>query len=350
MPRLVRPSLLALSLLALAACTTTPVTPPTVEVTQRAEITVERAAVPEPVLPAVWRLTGVAGDVVERPALAVKIENTAAARPQVGLEQADVVWETIVEFDVSRFVAVFQSQVPDEIGPIRSVRPVDPLIVAPLRGLLAYSGGQAGILALARDSGAQILSHDAGDDGFYRVSDRSAPHNVMGSPATFWAQADADHAASPGQQFTIARSPERASAVTAGSPASTLTFRLSAASNPSWTFDEGSATWLRSEGSRPATAVSGARLSAVNVVSIVAAHVPSGFGAQNGASVPTYELVGSGDAVVATGGRTLAVRWQKDAQDSPLRLVTADGAAVDLAPGNTWVELVPAGAGSLTIS
>ena len=47
----------------------------------------------------------------------MKIENTAVARPQTGLEQADVVWETIVEFDVSRFIAVFHSQVPAEVGP-----------------------------------------------------------------------------------------------------------------------------------------------------------------------------------------------------------------------------------------
>lgn len=350
MPRLARPLVLfTVALGVLAACTTSTPSPDPVVVTQRAAVDAARAAVPAPALPATWPLTGVAGEPVARPALAVKIENTAAARPQVGLEQADVVWETIVEFDVSRFVAVFHSQVPDEIGPIRSVRPVDPLIVAPLHGLLAYSGGQKGILALAADS-AQVLSHDAGDGGFYRVSGRSAPHNVMGKPATFWAQADPARTAAPGEQFTFARSAPGASAVTSGTPADTLTFRLSAASKPAWAWDAASGTWLRSEGSSPATAASGARLAAVNVVSIVAPHVASGFGAQNGASVPTYELVGSGDAVVATGGRTLAVRWQKDAQDAPLRLLTAEGAPVDLAPGNTWVELVPAGAGALTLS
>lgn len=303
--------------------------------------------VPVPVLPPTWPLTGIEGAVAQRPALAVKIENTAMARPQTGLEQADVVWETIVEFDVSRFVAVFHSQVPAEVGPIRSVRPMDPLIVAPLHGLITYSGGQPGILELVQASGAQSISHDAGAPGLYRIKTRAAPHNVYGSPQTFWDQADADHKSVPGEQFAFARTLGAASAVAGGSPTTTLSLHLSAASNPSWSWD--GTDWLRSEGSAPAMAASGARLSATNVVTITADHPNTGFGAQGGAPVPTYSLVGSGDAVVASGGKTLAARWQKDAQDTPLKLVAADGSPVTLAPGNTWVELVPNGSGSLTL-
>jgi len=319
-------------------------------VTQRATIDPEKGAAPTPVVPATWPLTGVAGEPVERAALGVKIENTAVARPQTGLEQADVVWETIVEFDVSRLVAVFHSQVPAEVGPIRSVRPMDPLILAPTHGLLAYSGGQPGILALVQESGLQSISHDAGAAGMYRTRDRAAPHNVYGTPEVFWGQADASHQASPAEQFTFARSADRAAAAQVGTPATTLDFRLSPASNPRWTWDAASGTWQRAEGDTPAMARSGSRLSAVNVVSITAGHPNSPFGAQGGAPVPTYELVGSGDGVVATGGKTVAVRWQKDAQDAPLRVFLPDGRPADLAPGNTWVELVPAGSGSLTVS
>ena len=319
-------------------------------VTQGPTIAPDKAAAPVPVVPPTWPLTGVAGEPAPRPALAVKIENTAVARPQTGLDQADVVWETIVEFDVSRFIAVFHSQVPGEVGPIRSVRPMDPVILAPMHGLLAFSGGQPGILDLVAASGVQMISHDAGAPGMYRTKDRAAPHNVYGTPTTFWEQADADHQASPGEQFTFARSADRAAAVVAGTPAGTLAFRLSAASSPSWSWDAGSGVWLRSEGSAPATARSGARLSAVNVVSITADHPATGFGAQGGAAVPTYSLVGAGDGVVATGGKTVPVRWQKDSEAAPMRLFTADGKPADLAPGNTWVELVPAGSGSLTVS
>jgi len=332
---------------ALAACSGAPTVP--VPRTVTPTVTPDKSAPPTPQVAPTWPLTGVAGEPVQRPALAVKIENTAQARPQSGLEQADVVWETIVEFQVSRFVAVFHSQEPQEVGPVRSVRPMDPLIIAPLHGLLAYSGGQQGILDLVAASGVQLFSHDAGADGLYRVSRRAAPHNVYGSPATFWADADADHQASPPQQFAFAREAERATAVRTGTAATTLSFRLSSASSPSWAWDASSGTWLRSEGSTPAMAASGARLSAVNVVSVTAPHPDTTFHAQGGNRVPTYELVGSGDAVIATGGKTVQVRWQKDAEDAPLQLFTADGSPATLAPGNTWVELVPAGSGSLTV-
>ncbi|RMI13123.1 DUF3048 domain-containing protein [Cellulomonas triticagri] len=308
----------------------------------------QKVAAPAPDVPPVWPLTGVAGEPENRPALAVKIENTSSARPQSGLEQADVVWETIVEFEVSRFVAVWHSQVPAELGPVRSVRPMDPAIVSPLNGLLTFSGGQPGILALVDESPVQVISHDAGADGLYRLRSRSAPHNVYADPDALWAQADAEHQNSPGEQFAFARTAEQASAVVAGTPATTLAFDLSSQAKPSWTWN--GSVWERSEGSSAAMAASGARLSATNVVSITASHPGSPFGAQNGAVVPTYVLEGSGEGVLATGGQTVPVTWTKASRDAPMQLTLADGTPARLAPGNTWVELVPAESGSLAIS
>jgi len=56
-----------------------------------------------------------------RPALVVKIDNHAEARPQTGLNQADVVYEEEVE-GITRFFTVFHSQIPGPVGPIRSAR------------------------------------------------------------------------------------------------------------------------------------------------------------------------------------------------------------------------------------
>lgn len=324
-------------------------TPSTSTVVVQPTIEASKSAAPTPSLAPTWPLTGGAGDVVNRPAIAVKIENTNQARPQSGLEAADVVWETIIEFDVSRLVAVFQSQSPQEVGPIRSVRPMDIPIAQPYQGMLAFSGGQGGILDLAYGSGLQILSHDAGNAGFHRTSDRPAPHNVYGSLETFWGQADAGRVAPP-QQFVFARTAAQASAATGGAPATNLDLRLSGASHPSWAWDAGSGTWLRSEDGKPATSAAGPQLSAVNVVAVVAPHPRSGFGAQNGASIPTYTLVGNGQATLATGGKTLSVAWSKAANDAPLVLTLPDGSPATLAPGNTWVELVPAETGTLTVS
>ncbi|WP_448630282.1 DUF3048 domain-containing protein [Cellulomonas soli] len=338
--------------LAVAACSSAGPTPtPAPTVTSEGIVTAQKQAVPAPVVPPRWPLTGVATDeLVERPALAVKIENPREARPQTGIDQADMVWEEVVEGGVTRFVAVFHSQVPAEIGPIRSVRPMDPAIASPLHGLIAFSGGQPVFVNALAASGLQLLSHDSGDDGFYRKKGVApAPHNVYGTPETFWSQADGTHSASPGAQFVIARRAEQSTVVQVGTPVATLATPLSGYAKPSWTWDEGSGTWLRSEGTSPATAASGARLAAANVVALKVKLVDSGTIDPAGSAVPETKLVGSGEGVVAVGGRTLAVTWSKSATDAPLTLSTADGASVSLAPGVTWIELVPESSGSITV-
>ncbi|MDR3068007.1 MAG: DUF3048 domain-containing protein, partial [Cellulomonas sp.] len=139
-------------------------------VTASGDIEATKGTVPDPQLPETWPLTGLpVGEAsVVRPALAVKIENDKAARPQTGLEQADLVWEEVVEGGITRFAAVFHSQVPEEVGPVRSNRPMDARIVAPTKGLIAFSGGQ--YTQQLRDAGLQVLSQDGGSPGFFRKS------------------------------------------------------------------------------------------------------------------------------------------------------------------------------------
>ncbi|MDR1798341.1 MAG: DUF3048 domain-containing protein, partial [Bifidobacteriaceae bacterium] len=104
---------------------------------------------PPSVATGTWPLTGLPGEVVERPAVAYKIENSPEARPQTGLDQADVVWETIVEGGIPRYIAVFHSKIPDVVGPVRSIRPMDGPIVCPTKGLLAFSGGKTHFINVA---------------------------------------------------------------------------------------------------------------------------------------------------------------------------------------------------------
>lgn len=345
--------------LALAACsggtTTPPPSPSTSAVVVAPTVDPNKQAAPTPTVAPTWPLTGVAvtGEASNRPALAVKIENTADARPQEGLNEADLVWENIVEFEVSRFNVVYQSQVPGEIGPIRSVRPMDIPESAPLHGLFAYSGGQAGILALAQNSGEQVFSFDSGNKAFYRTKDRAAPHNVYSHPADIWAQADPSRVA-PTPWFQFGRTAAQASAAVAGTPANTLSYTLSGQSHPSWTWDAASGTWLRFEGSAAAMTVTyqqgQSQIHAVNVLTIVASHPNTSFRAQNNAPVPTYSLENTGgDGLLATGGKTIPVKWSKGAQDQPMVVTLADGSPAVFAPGNTWIEMVPKETGSYTV-
>jgi hypothetical protein len=305
---------------------------------------------PPPPPPILWPLTGLeSGAVLPHPALAVKIENSVDSRPQTGLNSADIVWEEVVEGGITRFVAVYHSVLPTEVGPVRSVRPMDPAIAAPMHGLFAFSGGQGGYVSAVADAGMQVLSFDNGDDGFYRIDSRDAPHNVYAAPLTLTAQADAAHQADPGAQFDLAATPDQATAVTAGTPAGTLALTLSGLSHPQWTWSPADASWLRSEGTTPAVEADGSLLAATNVVVVRVDVVSTGATDPAGNPVPETVLEGRGEALVATGGRTLPVTWVKNSAADRLVLLDAAGNPVLLGPGRTWVELVPNGGGAVTV-
>ncbi|SCX49043.1 Protein of unknown function [Klenkia marina] len=302
---------------------------------------------PQPVAP----LTGLPVAAVDpRPALAVKIENPPIARPQAGLTEADIVWEQVVEGGTSRFVAVYQSRLPASIGPVRSTRPMDPAIAAPLRGLFATSGGQGQYLSAVSASGLQLFSFDAGDDGFARQGPRQAPHNVYLDPAALYAAADAEHQAPPAAQFGYAPTAGTQTTIAQGSAASGLDLQLSPDATPSWTWDPVARSWARAEAGTPATAADGVRVSATNVVVLRVEVVATDAVDPAGNPVPETLLAGrTGEGLVATAGRTVPITWTKGGDGDPVTLAAPDGSPVLLAPGTTWVELVPTGSGAVTV-
>ncbi|WP_402462153.1 DUF3048 domain-containing protein [Isoptericola aurantiacus] len=305
---------------------------------------------PDPDVPIVWPLTGEPTEkVAERPALAVKIENSPQARPQTGLEDADMVWEEVVEGGITRFVAVFHSTVPDAVEPVRSVRPMDPAIAAPLDGILAYSGAQQPFIQDVAAAGVQSVIMDAGDAGFHRDPGRFAPHDVVGDPQTFLDQADGERTVPPPAQFAFARSAARSTVVTDGKAAGSVDVVMSPAQTSGWDWDEESGTWLRSEGSSESVSTSGARHAATNVVVLDVDVVDTSYRDASGAAVPETQLVASGSGLVASGGSVLEVEWSKESLQDPV-VLTAGGEPVELAPGNTWIELVPRGSGSWSTS
>jgi hypothetical protein len=258
-----------------------------------------------------------------------------------------MVWEEVVEGGITRYLAVFDSQLPPVIGPVRSVRPMDPAIAAPLHGLFAFSGGQHPFPEQAAASGLQVLSMDAGSAGFYRSSARSAPHNVYADLQKFLRQANPGHQAPPPPQFVFAGPGEQPTALVSGLPAAALHLTLSGLSHPVWTWAPTVGAWARSEGAKPALGADGHQFRATNVVVLRVNIVNTSYRDPANNPVPETKLIGNGQAVVATGGRTVAATWAKASVGAVLTLVGSDGAPIRLAPGSTWVELVPNGSGSV---
>ena len=140
-----------------------------------------------------WPLTGTSTPLVaDRPAMAVKIDNHPLARGQWGLNEADVVVEELVEGTLSRFIAIFHSQAPDVVGPIRSARETDVGILPMLGGsLLAYSGGNNTVRAVV--NAAPLITPVAPGEPytreFYRTRRRASPHDQLAGTGALWAAA-----------------------------------------------------------------------------------------------------------------------------------------------------------------
>ena len=114
------------------------------------------------------------------PAVSAKIDNTYNGRPQLALNDADIVYVTRVEAGLTRLLPVWHSRMPETIGPVRSVRPVDATIIDPYDGVFVYSGGQTPFKSAAKQTGLVMSDEDTemNNDTYFREKSRVAPWNL----------------------------------------------------------------------------------------------------------------------------------------------------------------------------
>lgn len=264
------------------------------------------------------------------PALSVKICNVFACEPQDGLNQADVVFEEIVEGGITRYVSIWNSNVPVSVGPVRSLRPMDADIAAPFGGIIAYSGyGAQETRDLAVDTG--LVNVTENDPAMYRNDYNVAPYNLMlHAQEVIAANAGL---APPAQQWAYSSSLATSTAVLDGTPATSVQSIFSNSSDNTWTYD-GAGRYLRTQWEGPDLDLTGAQLSAANIV-IMRVNVDEFVG------VPRTRMVDSGELFVLSGGKVVHGTWSKAATAAPIVFKGDNGVTIRLAPGNTWIEMVP---------
>ena len=291
------------------------------------------------------RGTTVPADSLMNPSLAAKVDNHEEARPQYGLGHADIVFEELVEGGLTRYVAFWQSDIPAQIGPVRSIRPMDPDIITPFGGIVAYSGGQQRFVEMMIDTPILniIDGSDAAEGLLYRTSDKDGPHNVGVAAQTIISQ-HMDMGRAP-QMFAYSSSVATSSAMRDGAPGSSINVTFSDERYPTWTFDSGVDGYLRyQEGSVADMTDEGGQITATNVV-VMTVDVDWQY-----TPVPRTIMVDSGEAWVSTGGKTIHGTWVKDSREARIRLVDDFGIAIRLAPGNTWIEMPPRDGGTVTVN
>ncbi|HEX6675328.1 MAG TPA: DUF3048 domain-containing protein [Actinomycetes bacterium] len=293
--------------------------------------------------PAKFPLTGLTAEdpvLAARPALSIKVENVAAARPQAGLNAADLVTEELVEGGLTRLLVTYQSKDAALVGPVRSVRPVDaPLLRELGGGLFAFSGGSAGVLAeVRRGSDAAFLEPGRADGAYQRVAGRPAPHNLFSSTRALYraGRAVADVLGPPPDLFSYA------DAAPAGArPVTRARLRFSPSSRAAWQWDPGAGAFVRYQDGTRQRLEDGSTVSTENVV-ILRVEIGTTTNVDVAGNVtPDVVVTGEGGAWVLRDGKVVTGRWSRPAASDPVRLLGAGGAPIPLRPGRTWIELLP---------
>lgn len=316
----------------IAATTTTRSATTTSTTVAKSTTTVEETTTTAPP-PPVYPLTGLlVGDpvIAARPALVVKIDNASPARPQTGFNSADVVFEEIVNDNLTRFAMVFQSGDSDPVGPIRSGRIQDiDLFSALNHPLFAWSGGNATVTEAIRASDlVEIGPNRASPGTYFRSGDRKAPHNLYSSTGALWSNTPFG-AGPPAQQFGY-RSADEAPA---GAPSTGVAMVLDSV-DVRWDWDPASGMYFRTMENRPHfDAGTDTVVSTSNVVVLVTEYLPGISGS------PDAQTIGTGEAMVFTGGTYIHGVWTRTDARQPFTLVADDGEAIELTPGRTFVEL-----------
>lgn len=292
----------------------------------------------EPAEPEIWPLTGLTaddGDSVDKkhPVLVLKMDNTPSSAPQVGLGSADLVVEELVEGGVTRLAAFFYSEVPDDAGPVRSMRASDIGIVSPVDGDMVTSGAAGVTISRIKDAGIDFFAEGAA--GFYREDGRSAPYNLFVDLGEVAKKAKQE-AARPADYLPWGEEKD----LPKGQPAKSIDASFGSHTT-SWVYRDGGYVNDNSY------AAQGDEFPADTVLALRVEVGDAGYVDPAGNPVPESKFVGKGEAMLFHGGRLVRGTWSKKSLESPLKLSTKAG-ELTVPAGRVWIELVPRDAGDVT--
>jgi len=277
--------------------------------------------------------------VPNRPALAIKVENLPAARPQTGLSWADVVFEEPVEAGITRFIAVYQCSDASRVEPVRSARLTDPDILVQFgEPLFGYAGGVPEVIQKIHRMGLVDLSDssNAAARAYRRDPARTAPHDLYTSTQGLYHAVSMEGRFAPDPVFTYSEGrPSDARSV------AEVHLPFSQYSDVYWRWSSSRKAWLRWHGVVPHQLSDGTQVSATNVVIQMVRVKNTDIKDVNGVPSPEVVAIGSGKCYVLRNGRMVTGTWKRPDLGSITKYYGPDGEEIPLMRGNTWVELYP---------
>ena len=267
-----------------------------------------------------------------RSALTIKMDNTPQAHPQYGVNEADDVYEEIVEGGITRLAAIFNSNLPTIVGPVRSVRRTDREIVFPIGGVFAFSGGAQYAISSIETAPVTLIDQSNAGAAMFRDLSRPPPHNLFANAELLMKEGGRVH--SPPPLFTYASRKVPA----AGAPVGSFTVNFLSGFATSYQWDGKTRTWLRSIFGAPDVTATGVRVAPTNVI-VMSVNYIGGVGVEGSYA----QMVGSGPVEVFSDGRLQKGRWFRRNIRLPTAYRSASGKVIALRPGQTWVELLATG-------
>jgi hypothetical protein len=307
-------------------------------VTIAAALLLSSCAVIENILPeeaATNILSGREG--INGPVLAVKIDDTNPAHPQIGIEDADVVYIEQVESGLTRLMAIFSSRIPQRVGPVRSARISDMEILSQYgKVAFAYSGAQSKLLPIIGQANLIDLGAQRQSPTIYTTDPRrNQPYAMVLRADLLMARIvekeyAVESAGSVG--FVFGDEPKD------GKPTDEVTINWpSATYKAAWSASE--ERWFLSHNGRTNSAESGVILGPTTLVIQLVSITPSEFGDKFGGVTPFSQTVGTGKAYVLRNGKRFATTWSREDANSGTVFSLANGERVNFAPGQVWVAL-----------
>ncbi len=289
--------------------------------------------------------------VLQRRPLAIKVANQASAIPQSGLSKADIVVESRVEFNQTRYTVLYQSQDAPRVGSIRSARLIDLELPDIFDAVLCFSGAVEPVrqkLYHTPDLEGQVLEQVLNLKAFYRDTNLKPPDNLFADTQTLWSYIDKkgwNTPPKPPGHWVFSPQPAEG-----GQPASAVdipypTFPVR------WAYDQTSGQWLRWLNGNPhIDKETGAQLTADNVLVIYAQHaitliVEHGKERRYSGGVcincsVEIQLWGEGRLQLLRDGQVFEGKWRRDGRGAPFEITFPDGQPLPLKPGVSWWQVV----------
>ena len=273
--------------------------------------------------------------------IGIKNDNNVRARPQSGPQNADAVFEVLVEGGMTRFINIFYESDTTYHGPIRSARPTDPTVLRPLDGVLIASGATGGLIPEIIDMGVPVITDRRPD--YFRISSRKAPHNLYADTYKLKSTAIAKgykKSTNPQPLF-----PWGDPNISSWNTVTAMKLKFSSQTSVTWTWNgtsynrtyydayRGSASgnvhnWINENGAT-------GQISFPTLIALFCEPYIHPL------QLPSVKTVGEGRAIIMHDGKMLDARWKRGSNLDPFHIVDKNGNSLLIPKGKPWISLVP---------